>query len=433
MAGEAQYINPIIQAMGETSKRQAHAKDLTEKTRSAKAEENHRQQQLAQQEAQFEKQHELGQRELDLHTQTLKQAYELQNLNKLKELFGIAQAGGDVGAMMGGSSTGGEGPNSSNAPQVQIPTVTNPNAQTGKVNIPGLGLIDPKAFGSPEQANQNLQARFKAQAAGTSEGSEPTDTRRAEADFKKQLEITNRQETVAAANRASMERVSADDRRSREKVAQANNATRIAVANLGLSASLAPDSNVIDDIYVTGNRTLPGGKIGISIEGAAPKGWTPVTKADTSLFENVVTAKKLIDDARVLASNSYDTNPGEALKTAVGIGEGGATKNRVEGLLGNLARYFGQERGVLTEKDVDRAKKLIYSPRLSEAQNLKNVGELENLLNEKIALVTKKYPKDQLEAIMSRRGLDASKYGGATTPKVENWTKDPKTGKLVMQ
>lgn len=403
MANEGQYINPIIEAMVHTAQNAKDAQELSERTRANKANEAYRQSQLAQQESQFEKDLEIKHRQADLYSSQIKDLLEHSQIDKIKELHGLKIGGVDIGAIFGQQGQGGEGANASYAAQPQIPTVTNPGAGSGKVAIPGVGDINPDALGSPAQQFDLARKQAEATASGTAAGQLPT----------KLTELTEEgkiRKNLQNAEIVSKEKVDFFNRVSAEKIAQWNNAARIKAAGMGLT-NIDPMDNTVNDIYITGNRTLPAGKFGLAIEGAVPKGWTPLSKTDNILFDNVTTANKIIQDARTLAAAGIN-NPGQALQGALGMGEVGATKNRVEGLLGNLARYFGQERGVMTEKDIDRAKKLVYSPRLSEAGNLKNVGELETLLNSKIALVTKKYPKDQLTAIMAARGLDASKFTG---------------------
>lgn len=432
MANEGQYINPIIQAMVHTAQNAKDAEQLKEKIRASKANEDFQSHHLDIQTQQAERDRDLRKQEVANQTDQIHALIDQMHLGNVGKIQDIAHKGGDLRGIynkLGINVTGGEGPTASYAAQPQIPTVTQPAPSSG-LSIPGVGNgIDPSAFGGPEQAAANAGNQAQAVAAGTSAGQLP-------AKLQEMTEEGKIRKGLQDAQIASAQSIDKYNRASAERIAQWNNNARIQAAGMGLAAANAgANENAVDDIYVTGNRTLPAGKFGLAIERSVPKGWTPLTKADNEIFDNALQADNIIKNARSLATNSYNTNPGGAFQTMIGFGEGAATKNRIEGLLGTLSKYFGRETGRLTDPDIERAKKLVYDPKLTEAENLGNVQKLDELLSKKIALVTKKYPKEQLQAILSKRGLDPDKFSGtsqAAAPIVENWVRGA-DGKLVKQ
>ena len=258
MAGENQYINPIIEAMVRTANNARDAASLAEKTRQSKAEEAFRQSQLAQQESQFEKDHELRQREADVAAQHMKALIEGLHIQNVGQLHGLASSGVDLGKIFG-QGNGGEGPTGSYAPQTQIPTVLNPNVNNAPlgVNVPGVGGgIDPSAFGSPETQNRIVYNQAKAQAGGVAEGSAPTHEAQAAADFSRMVTL----HSIDAERNKEVERMRADSAKEVERM-RASAMLSAAQIRANLGARIDPEEivNAYRGVITgqTGFSTLP--------------------------------------------------------------------------------------------------------------------------------------------------------------------------------
>ena len=171
------------------------------------------------------------------------------------------------------------------------------------------------------------------------------------------------------------------------------------------------DSNVARDIYINGVGANYPAKTRLAVAGVVPKGWTAPTKKDIEVVEGIPTIMALFDKAKGLADYSYDQGVGKYLETQGGTGEGAILRNELDGQLGSIARYFGQERGVLTERDTARAKKLFTGALLNKTENLKLNDDIKKDWFNKIATSLSKFPADQRAAILTSRGLDPREFG----------------------
>jgi hypothetical protein len=325
-------------------------------------------------------------------------------------------------------------------PDTQLPGMENALGQFGQVSLPNNQqqipnsdvTFDPSGYSTPqEQADRTAQAAgaiTKAQAQSLEPFKQAEDTRK----FTQAQNIADttfgRELTVHAADRAAQERIATANRASQERIAELNARTRFGIAKMGLDSNDPAIDNYVNDMYITGNTAnIPTNvKLQGAIRGAVPKGWTPLSKTDVTQLDGISLVDNLIAKSRQLATQGSGVL-GRA-GAATGLGEAGNTAQEVEALLGNVARVFGGEKGVLTQKDVDRAKGLIYSPLQTKEKNLEKAQQLEDLFNDKIGKLVSKYPQDQRDALLSKREIDPQRFNKNTAS-----PSTPKSGNTAIQ
>lgn len=383
-------LNPIVQAMLANVQAQQQAQQQAEVERSNKAHETQAAEQLAELKQQHKDDFEHNKGMLENATQLLQSQLKTQHLMRTKELADLVSSG-------------------KTKPQ-DVP------GMIGMQQIPGVeGLFTQGAFASPEDLAKQEAATIKAKTEAQLGAAEP---------FKEKDDAREAQKAMNLAefNRASAERVNRQTRETQLEVANINSAASDrraliaaharmdAAARSGVSVDPQVMDSYINDSYITGNtqeQQIPQ-KLRPSIRAAVPKGWTPLTKADNDQIGGIALVDDLLNSVRTLSSAGSGVM-GRA-SAAIGIGKAGEAQRAVDGLLGNIARIFGGEKGVLTERDLTRARELTYSILNSDKANKDNPEKLEKFFKEKLRSVTGKYDPDQLEQIFAARGLSASKW-----------------------
>lgn len=255
------------------------------------------------------------------------------------------------------------------------------------------GPVDISQFAGPDVMKQNLQDTTQIKAAPG------IDKMIQEWQFRNQLENQKSQ----SAWQALLEKLDSNERMNAERY-------QFLRDKQNSSNFVDVPENTINDIYVTGNASLPGRmKDRTAIQSSVPSGWTPVTKVDNDQIGAIPLISNLFDTAGKLANYSYNS-PVKFSERLLGIGEPGSIRQELEGQLGQVARIFGGEKGVLTEKDVARARSLFDNKKLSDKEMLKQLNDIKKTWLGKVNTVLKKYPQDQLEKILRARDIDPSTF-----------------------
>ena len=424
-------FSPIIDAIvnWQTQKRQAASQELDKKKqaeveRSNKVQEQQRQQQLDQARREIDQQHELDKLRTDAQRDTNYAAL-------IDQLTKSTKSGVDLSTL---SKTDEGGNQYFEAPSgLKIP----------------LGLIpDYKKQGEIQnEADYN-------KAFNTTLGQETASAPFDEAKDKRQAQIKKDMQDADNAFQMRVEQYRqqgrsqdlANELASRERIARVNNdadnwrASLAAKVKLSSPSLFSEDDNIIsnavNDVYITGNTPedkVPA-KLRMALKGAVPKGWTPINKKDDEVFSSVQQIGSILDDARHLADTaSYDVSATSAMGAGLGMfGDAAATKRRLTARAGELAKYFGKEVGVKTQKDIERAMDGAYSPYNTQEQNSIGVAKLQSVLDNAAKIVLKKYNPDQAQAILAKRGIDGSRLleDNQDNGDVEEWVRDS-SGKLV--
>ena len=416
MSGENQYYNPIIQAMVSTAQltqqrerdkeaAKQHAENIKLQTQHQAALEKQQAEQLKQNQQKIDYEHEHQKATVENATQLLHAHLEQARNERIKEARDLIANG------------------------VKPTALQNPGVDASPVDMPGLipqfgktpeGMISVggqnlpvSAFPGPQEEAQRLKDRAFATAQGQVEARDPA---KEAAD----LRAEQRQMDVAKLNRDSAERI-----------AQLNASTHLKVAQIGAAAhggaaDLDPTyvNNKVNDIYITGNSTetsIPA-KLKAAFGSNVPTGFTPIDPKDKPVLNDTAKIQDVLKIGKQLADFSLDSNPIEAMKSMAGFGDAAALRNQLTGLAGTIAETFGKEIGRKSEGDIQRATKLLYDPKLSKAQNLKNVQEAEKIFKDVLKPILSKYKnQDQLNGILAARGIDPALFTNST----ENKKADP--------
>lgn len=408
MAGESEYYHPIIQAMIESQHIMQNRAQLNENIKRGKEEQKlkEHQQQIA--EKQNEQAHDLALQHLELARHQAEVAAESAKFARSSKIAELLSSGAvkaptksesipNVPGIIGGGQS------------IQVPQ---------PFKFPGTeDIIDPSMYANPQEVG-----RRKIEEAAGMAGATAGATARAQAPFKQAesdrattarlKEIAaqgSNQQKIAEMNIAGRQGVAETSAESRALTAQISALARLQAAGQGVQA---PDSDTIqsyiDGVFLTGNTkesAIPQ-KLRPIIRSAAAKGGftTPLTDKDNEQINGIPIVSNFFAKARELA----DKGSGLMGKAGAitGMGEAGNVKQEVDGLLGNIARIFGGEKGVLTQRDIERARGDVYSLAQGKAGNLKKIDDLETIFKSKIEPILNKYPEVQRKHILESRGID---------------------------
>ncbi len=423
MAGEQEYIHPIIQAMIASHQLAQGSQHLKQQAEAEKNRKELEQQRIDQEKTRIENEHEYHKSLVENATQLLHAHLGQARNEAIKELQGMSSSGIDISKISPGTPQ-------SNLPNMGNIPMTGELAPEQTINLPDLGInnVPVSAFASPEKV-------FALRAKGI--GLQKTAELGAEQPFiEKGQEFLEGQQGRLLASQVQREQ---ETRKSAEKIAEGNNRSaelraRIAanahINGLKMGEMFDPDSiqNGVNDIYITGNTTQYPTKMRQAILNAAPAGYTPIDKKDTPILDQIPKIEKTLDIANQLTEFSRNSNLGSTIGGAFGFGDAARLKNELTGVAGNIAETFGKEVGRKSEGDIQRAVKLLYSPTLTKAENQKNVTEAEQIFKSTLQPILGKYQnQEQLNAILSNRGIDPSRY--ITPSKPSPTDKLPKSGK----
>lgn len=414
---QEEFVHPVIQAM-------QNAYEQIQKTKSTKfnqelntREADLRQAQFDELQKQHDQENKRAEKQLEINLQMHKQQLrqnQLLETDMIQKLInsGVNPQRGDVNIQPEPNMLP-PGPNGEQAPGIQMPGINQPGM--GNYKIPNTDIqLDPNAYTSPQEQIQRTLDLMKGETTAKESAAAPFRQAEQERLFGQQQRIADttfsRELVVHANDRAAQERIAAQKDATDRYLGELNARTRLRLAQSGLDSNNPAIDNYVNDMYLTGNMDkVPGSsKVQNAIRGSVPNGWTPLSKIDAAQLDGIPMVDQLIIKTKQLATQGSGVIG--RLGAATGLGESGNTAQEVDALLGNVARIFGGEKGVLTQRDVDRAKGLIYSPKQSQAKNLEKAQQLENLLNTKINQLITKYPEDQRNALLGRRGIDPGRF-----------------------
>jgi len=456
MAGESEYYNPIIQAMArraqldqqrerDVASAKQHSEDSRLKEQHDKLEDSRKKKELELAIEKAQNEHEDRAARIVGAAEMAKGVAEAKRLNAIKTARDLITSGVGKEALQ----NPGTGVNTASSPGIPHPGIS-PNlpdptkTPEGMITVSGENL-PASAFPTPQEEALRVQNLAKAKNDPLVEGRMKVG----------EQGIQGRADLADINNKAKLDQIELQNK-SREKMNQLTNNTRVATTKAAITAyaTLGGDpgelSNTVNDTYITGNtpfNSIPA-KTREAIRNSLPTGWTPIDPKDKPKLDQVGTVRDILDLGKRLADEySYDRNPQEALKAIAGMGEARGLRNQLEGMSGQLAELYGREGGRKTDADIKRAVGLIYSPSLSAETNLKNVKAAEKIFKDILKPTMSKYNKDQLNGILTSRGIDPSiiiDESGAFGPtkgagsgnsnkvsKVENWKRV--NGKLVRE
>ncbi len=414
MADELDYVNPIIQAMVAAAQGKARAQER-EQQKAQDKEQNQLQKERLKQE----------QQRIDAEAKARDATHELAKAQmELTRQQHIYQQTSDIWDKLNQQVAQGADPNNFAAPS------GNPRIGAAPItSIPGLGSaqFDPNSLASPAQRLKVEADRAAGIARSTTQAQQdvlkPIEEARAQRDQRFDLEKLG----IQGENQIALEKARAADESKKQELLfkhqkdlnDADNKTSMAVARIRLS-NLGKDltdqtvSSYINDAYITGNISTIPTKLQPAIRNALPSNWTPINKADQTKFEGIPLVNALIDKGLQLSKESAQglLQRGAAATGFGFLGSAGNTRQEVDALLGNIARIFGGEKGVLTQKDIERAKGLIYSLTATDDQNSQKIKDLEAIFKEGLKSTLDKYPPDQLSQILVKRGVDPDQFKG---------------------
>ncbi len=241
MSGENQYINPIIQSMMESARQKQNSEELKARTAQYTAENQLREQQLAQQESEFQRQHDLEERILnEVHIPQLQAALKANQLHSITSAMDLSRTGvgpSGIAAAVGGSVN----------PPAQLipPSETSGTGVTipSTISLPGGRELRTQDLPTPQSEAARIQSLAGAQAGGAAAAQFPYQSElenRRLANEKELADIrTKAQSALQSSLLASEDRRATLQRSTQMQIAQMDNATRLHLGNL--QYNLSPD------------------------------------------------------------------------------------------------------------------------------------------------------------------------------------------------
>ncbi len=402
------YVHPIIQAMIAASAAGQQQQELKQKKVTDAEQAQVRQQQLKLEQQRIDNESAASHAAHDLMVQNIEHTRAQEEFKRKIELLGKAQELVSNGTPASAISAPSGNPNGS-----QI------------INIPGLGSIniDPNLLQTADQRGRQEITQAAAKAKAIAEVQQPFDLAKLGVQGQNQLAQTReqgvqRQKEIDQTEAGNLLRTKLQGENAlavaKEATFRTLAAAKIRLSNVGKDLGEQTVNSYINDAYVTGNISNIPVKYQPAVRGALPEGWTPISKPDQTKFDGIPLVNDLINKGLTLAKQSAE-GYGQRAAAATGygfLGSAGETRQQVDALLGNISRVFGGERGVLTQKDIDRAKGLIFSLSNTDDQNSQKVQDLKKIFKDSLSSTLNKYPEDQLTNILIHRGVDPAEFKG---------------------
>jgi len=423
MSNEAQYYNPIIQAMIASSQLQQGAAGQKQQALRDKANEDARQKELDQAQQRLENEHDYQQSMVKNATDLLGAHIAQSKTEAMKNIGQMRSMGMDPSSMFPGQ------------PITSPDGTTNPQPS---ISLPGLGInnVPQNAFPTQEQATAHdaalTKARAFAQTSGEYSAMAPyTDAAR---NFTEKIkkEENDAQMARTLAQGANEERVT----NIRNTGESANTAAREQGANyrtqLTQGFGTDPDNAAIfdnaEEAIVNGEEDLgklpkPVQKHALAI--AAQKGDVLPTdfKGYSSALSSAASAQQLLNQARDMAnkyssdSSGYTGVGAGLLNLGKGAVPGTDLKNAQDSLdaqVNTVRTGLGVSRS--SNPETERLFKGLYSPSNTKQQNLSKVEALAKSLNVPVQqLFPKNIPDSMKNRVLTNRGItDFGGYGSKT-------------------
>lgn len=419
-------FHPVIQAVLAASQLKHEALQLKQRKDEADADRALREKQLNEQMKRDDETHKLNLSHLDLAKQTLANALEQHKLANRMQAYEAVNKGfvkpQDVQPVQG---TGGI----SGIPSFSIPS--------GQQSIPGFNeLIQKGTIATPEELGKQRILQIGAEETAKQKAAQPfldaaeqrkIDERKAQDSetFKRMLVeqnmITNRAEKLANINGGWKEQLKVLDAQGRLEAARNKVAT-----------TEGQVGNLINELTVTGTRT-PGSltKDEKNIYDKV-KGNLVTLGGNPKLVESINGIPQLLEFAKKTKQLAeLSQGPASVISKLPGSGffnDSAAQIQNLEkelnGTMGNISRIFGGERGVLTQRDIERGQELVKPGFLSSGpQNVKKAEDFISDVQTKIGTYLNQFPESQRNAILASRGISPSDLNSGVEIKEFNGVK----------
>ena len=455
MAGEDQYINPIIQAMISSAQLAQSAQGQKNQVAQQKVADAQRDKMIQQEQDRLQEEH-------DYHNATIKNATDLlqahlaqahnetafQRIQNFKDLSDLQAIGVNIGKLFPGQPT-------NNLPQTGNPEIDNdPSLTQQTVSLPGnpgdQQNIPLSAFPNPDEATshqaQLLHAASFAKTQGEMEAMAPYT-----ATANSFTEKLRKQEADAAMQRtlaqgANAERVAGIRTQAEQDIANARNAVENHRTELeygfGEGSPMADIAANAEEAGVNGEQDpskQPANlRRGIAAAAAAKGDVIPTDfKAYTAALTGAKVTQGLLDQARDIANQfSSDSKGnsflGNAVKQHFGFTDVGSAVDSLESQVNTVAKSLGINR--TSNAEMDRTFKGLFSPTRSTAQNLQNIDKAAHQLNIELEQqFPANIPASQKNRALRNRGIvDLGGYQDkGNTPGATGYIRNKKTGSVV--
>jgi hypothetical protein len=452
MAGETQYINPIIQSMFETARIGQVVAQRKQESEQFAAEQALREKTAATTQKHLEGQTEYQKELIQQNAERLKQEHDL-NFAHIFQLINEATArGGDISKM---GFPAGQPIHDPNLPNMGVAPDT-----TQTIKIPGLGDVNPAAFSNPASNIANEAARVRAVTSAKAGAEDPFITKYKDIDA---LNRTNAQHQELL-NALELEKARGGDAQRLEKIRAGAEYARTKltgdyhVKGIEIANGIDPDDpsgtnnvneNLIDGI-LQGQESYPSlpkiRKQGVDALAASRKWILPTDqKKYAKDLDAVSTIQQVVSQFRDLANNySIDSSKGGLgqimkhgqIPGVVPVSDLNSKLDTMKGSGGTLASYFDQQNRK-SDAEIMREVQSAFDPRATSIQNNQKLNDLTKRLDVTVKNSFRGMPSDEVNHILSSHGVtDFGGYGVGATPqtgKTINIVRDPATGQLVQQ
>lgn len=419
-------FHPVIQAVLAASQLKHEALQLKQRKDEADADRALREKQLNEQMKRDDATHKLNLDHLDLAKQTLANALEQHKLANKMQAYEAVNKGfvkpQDIQATQGVGGVSG-------IPSFSIPS--------GQQSIPGFNeLIQKGTIATPEDlAKQHLlnvgneeTAKYNARIPFEQAKSQQDIAERKAQDsetFKRMLVQenmqTNRAKEIANINGGWREQLKVLDAQGRLEAARNKVAT-----------TEGQVGNLINELTVTGTRTPASLTKEEKLAYDRVKGNLITLGGNPKLVESINGIPQLLEFAKKTKQLAeLSQGPVSVISKLPGSGffnDSAAQIQNLEkelnGTMGNISRIFGGERGVLTQRDIERGQELVKPGFLSSGpQNVKKAEDFIADVQTKVGTYLNQFPENQRNAILASRGISPSDLNSGVEIKEFNGVK----------
>lgn len=435
MAGEAQYINPIIQAMFETANLSQKVAQRKQESEQFKAEQALREKTAAATQKHLEGQTEYQKSLIEQEAERLKQQADLNHIHGLQLINELTARGLDIRKILqpGKPQPTGE--------TQQAPGIVGGIPQTKPtVQVPGLGDVDPTGFQTPAGEAQRIQNLVQSQEQGKQNVLGPLEMKYKNIDAQNRLALQSnefaqqlRMLQGQGANAERLERIRAGAQQANTNLTGQYHLKGIEIAN-GIDPNDPAGTNNVNENLIDGilqgqedYKALPKArKQGIDAL-AASRGWILPTdqKKYAKDLDSITTIQQVLSQFRDLANNySRDTPGGTNISKLSGGLVGGVIPgtdlssklDTMKGMGGTLASYFDQQNRK-SDAEILREVTAAYDPKATKQQNLTKLEDLTKRLDGTVKNTFRGMPGDQVNHILSSHGITDFGGYGINTPK----------------
>lgn len=434
MSNEAQYINPILQAMISSAQIHQGKEELKQRALQAKADEELRSRAQDTHEKQVEYEHQHAQDMLEAQTKIISGKLMENRIAARKHVMESLANGVDPSAFQlpDQSIPGGGIPGIGTIPQF-----TKPGTPEGMLTTPAGENLPVTAFPNPQQTTQLLAGRTKAVAGAQEEGKKEAEepylisaaNRNIDAETKKlQLEHANKLAELdkIGANNINVANVHGKYMIQAEQERTAGQIKGITIAHgLGLDDKQSAVANNLEDSLINGqadwSKLTKDEKTAVQ-QIATAKGHTlPMDAKDyKAKLDTISSVQKLIDNARDLANRFSSDSPegsyvGGLVKPFILGTDIKAKLDELKSDGGQLASFFDKQQRK-SDAEILRQVAGVFSPTNTKAQNMANINAKAAQLNNGVKQLFAGIPDAQKNYVLGNRGItDFGGYGDTGT------------------